>query len=197
MLTPYEIIVVGVSLGGFKALQMILGGLPSNFKIPMVIVQHRNMESGSSLVRLLQKYCALTICEPDDKEPILSSHVYLAPPGYHLMVEKAAFSLSTDGPVCYATPSIDVLFESAADSFGSRTIGVILSGANDDGARGLSKIKASGGHVLAQDPATAECPTMPQAAISRGIVDKILPLTEIAAYLTTFNTELRPSYAKH
>ncbi len=195
MLMPFEIVVIGVSLGGLKTLQVLLGGIAPNFMLPLVIVQHRNMQSGGALTTHLQKHCSVTVREPDDKDLILASQVYIAPAGYHLMVQKDSFSLSTDAPVCYATPSIDVLFESAADSFGAYTIGVLLSGANDDGVRGLRKIKAYGGHVVAQDPSTAECPTMPQAAILSGVVDKVLPLTEIAAYLATFNSIPRPTHA--
>lgn len=185
MLTSFDIIVMGVSMGGFKTLQTILGALPSGFETPIVIVQHRHSDSGTPLARQLQKYCALSLGEPDDTEPIFPGKVYLAPAGYHLMVQKNRFSLSTDAPVSYAIPSIDVLFESAADSYGARTMGVLLSGANDDGVRGLRKIKAMGGHIIAQDPATAESPIMPQAAISSGVVDRILPLTEIIPYILT------------
>lgn len=186
----YEIIVIGVSLGGLRTLQTLLSGLPADFMLPMVIVQHRGSQGGEGLVPHLQKRSPIMIREPEDKERILSGRVYLAPAGYHLMVDRNSFSLSTDAPVSYATPSIDVLFDSAADSFGRHTLGLLLSGANHDGTEGLGRIKSVGGHTLVQDPSTAACPVMPQKAIDEGVVDRVLPLADIAAYLTTFN----PSY---
>lgn len=197
MLTSFEMIVMGVSMGGFKTLQIVLGSLPPQFEMSVVVVQHRNPESGTPLARYLQKYCALTVSEPDDADPIFPGQVYLAPAGYHLMVEKHRFSLSTDAPVSCAKPSIDVLFESAADSYGARTIGVLLSGANDDGVRGLIKIKSVGGHVLVQDPTTAECPIMPQAAITSGVVDKVLPLPEMVPYIRSLMPSSRAMHVQH
>ena len=195
MLKSFEIVVVGVSMGGFKALDTVLSALTADFELPLVIVQHRNAAPGSPFARHLQKSCALVVTEPDDKDPILPSRVYIAPAGYHLMVEKGWFSLSTDAPVSYATPSIEVLFESAADSYGAQTIGVLLTGANDDGVKGLVKIKNVGGHVIAQDPATAECPIMPQAAITRGVVDKVLSLSELVPYINSLHPAQRYSHA--
>lgn len=120
--------------------------------------------------------------EPEDKDPIAEGRVYLAPRDYHLLIEKGNFALSTEAPVYFARPSIDVLFESAAEAYREKVVGIILTGANGDGARGLARIKAAGGLTLVQEPATAQAPEMPQAAIAAGI-DRILPLHEIAPFL--------------
>lgn len=161
-------IVIGGSLGGAKVVYSILQALPKTFPHPVAITLHRsrdNQEEDGGMVELLQKASLLPVREPLDKEPILGGHVYLAPADYHLMVEPSGFSLSTDEPVQYARPSIDVLFESAADSFDGETIGVVLTGANQDGAHGAACIRDRGGLVIVQDPTTAESPGMPQSAI--------------------------------
>lgn len=198
----YSIVVVGCSLGGLHALQTVLAALPPDFPAAVVTVQHREAGSGETLVELLRSRCALPVAEAEDKQPILPGCVYLAPPGYHLLIDcglrnsdfggslrnpqsaiRNHFALSTDEPVNYARPSIDVLFESAADAYGERVIGVILTGANADGAQGLAAIKRRGGLTIAQDPATAETPAMPQAAIAAVQVDAVLPLQEIGLFL--------------
>jgi two-component system chemotaxis response regulator CheB len=179
----WELIVIGTSLGGLNALRTILASLPSAFPLPLAVVQHRHKDSPSGLALLLQDSSRLLISEVEDKDPITPGHVYLAPPDYHLLVERGHFALSTEAPVNYARPSIDVLFESAAYNYAERLIGVILTGANNDGAAGLSQIKARGGLVLVQDPSTAECAVMPAAALATTRVDNVLPLAEIAPYL--------------
>lgn len=180
-----RVVVVGTSLGGMRALEIILRGLVSDFSLPIAIVQHRGVDplEQSQLTRLLQLHCPLPLCEANDKEPMTGGRVFLAPPDYHLLVDDGRFALSTDDRVSFARPSIDVLFESAADSYREGVLGVVLTGANADGAHGAACIKRRGGSVIAQDPRTAEAPTMPQAAIAAGAVDRVLPLDEIPAYL--------------
>lgn len=177
------LVVVGASLGGVAALQVLLSELPATFAPPLVVVQHRGRASDDGLARLLQARSPLPVCEPDDKQRLEGGHVYLAPADYHVLVERGALALSTDGPVQHARPSIDVLFESAADAYGRETVGVILTGANRDGAQGCARIKERGGVVLVQDPADAESRFMPAAAIAAAHVDKILPLGELGPFL--------------
>lgn len=177
-----ELVVVGTSYGGLAALQVVLPALARDFPLPVVVVQHRGKDS-DNLCEFLQKHSALPLLEPNDKEAIAPGHVYLAPRDYHLLVERDGFALSTEAPVGYARPSVNVLFESAADIYQAHTVGVILTGANADGARGLAKIKAYGGLCVVEDPASAESRGMPQAAIAATQVDAILPLQKIAPYL--------------
>ncbi|GAB1542461.1 chemotaxis protein CheB [Scytonema sp. NUACC21] len=186
----FKLIVIGASLGGFNALEVLLTGLPKSFSVPVAIVQHRHKASTTQLSIALQRYCNLVVVEPQDKEEILPGCVYIAPADYHLLVESRNdavaypyFSLSTDAPVTYARPSIDVLFETAADAYGDKVIGVLLTGANYDGTQGLARIRARGGKTVVQEPSTAVCSTMPKAAIAAGVVDKILPLADIAPFL--------------
>lgn len=179
-----EIVVVGTSLGGMHALQTVLGGLTFDFPLPVAVVQHRAAEAGHShLARLLQLHCALPVSDADDKQRFAAGCVYLAPPDYHLLVDVGHFVLSVDERVQHARPSIDVLFESAADSYGDGVLAVVLTGASADGADGARRVRRRGGQVVAQDPATAEAGTMPGAAIAAGVVDRVLPLGEIAAFL--------------
>lgn len=180
----FEIVVIGTSLGGLSALQVVLGGLTDKFPAAIAIAQHRHKEADARLSQFLQQHISMPIKEAQDKDLLHPGHVYLAPPDYHLLVEPGYLSLSTDEPVSYARPSIDVLFESAADSYRERTVGVILTGANHDGTQGLARIAALKGHTIVQDPASAENAAMPQAAIRAVTVDRILPLPDIAPYLT-------------
>lgn len=180
---PFAIVVVGTSLGGLSALKVLLAGLDRGFPLAVAIVQHRHKDSEPALLDCLQKYGKLPIKEVEDKDELRPGQIYLAPADYHLLVESGYFSLSTDQPVYFARPSIDVLFESAADVYKEQAIGVLLTGANQDGAQGLAKIKANGGLAIVQDPHTAESSIMPQSAINTTSVDAILPLSEIAPYL--------------
>jgi two-component system, chemotaxis family, protein-glutamate methylesterase/glutaminase len=180
----YAIVVIGTSLGGLRALQVLLAGLPKSFPLPVVIAQHRHKHSDETLSIFLQQQCALPVTEAEDKQAILPGRVYIAPADYHLLVESGHFALSTEAPVCYARPSINVLFESAADSYGQEAIGVILTGASNDGTQGLLRIKSRGGVAVVQEPTTAECPTMPKAAMAAVAVDWIVPLGEIAPLIT-------------
>jgi two-component system chemotaxis response regulator CheB len=183
MQSQFEIVVIGTSTGGLKALQALLSGLPAEFPLPVVIVQHRGPGSESGLCEFLRRFCSLPISEPEDKEPVLPGRIYLAARDYHLLVENGSFALSTDPAVGFARPSIDVLFESAADEYRERAIGVILTGANRDGARGLAAIKARGGITVVEDPFAAACPEMPEAALAQTKADWVLPLPEIAERL--------------
>lgn len=187
----FEIVVIGTSLGGLSALRILLGGLADSFPLAIAVVQHRHKESDRSLSDFLQRHISLPIKEVEDKDILQPGTVYLAPSDYHLLIEPGYLSLSTDEPVCYARPSIDVLFESAADTYYERTIGVILTGANHDGAKGLARIKACGGYTIVQDPLSAEISTMPRAAIEATPVDQILPLSAIAPHLVHLCSPVR------
>jgi len=190
---PYKIVVVGTSLGGLQALQILLSSLPKSFPLPVAIVQHRHKDSKDSLSVFLQGYCPLPLTEAEDKDAIIPGRVYLAPPDYHLLVEEGHFALSTEAAVCHARPSIDVLFESAADAYAQGVIGVILTGASHDGSQGLLKIQSQGGLAIIEEPTTAQSPTMPKAALaalqqqrsSNTVVTAywILPLRDIAPFL--------------
>jgi two-component system chemotaxis response regulator CheB len=181
---PYELVVVGASWGGLQALGRLLSDLPHDFEPPVVVAQHRHPDSLEGTLRqLLQQQIHRPVLEAEDKLPIERRRVYIAPPDYHLLVERGSFALSVDDRVRYARPSIDVLFESAADAYGDGVIGIILTGANDDGARGLARIKEVGGVALIQDPAEAAKRAMPDAAIAATSADAILPLEELGAYV--------------
>lgn len=178
-----RLVVMGTSLGGFNALKVILRGLPRDFPAPLVIVQHRSASAMRSVAGLLQEYCALPVTEPEDKEFIVPGRVYLAASGYHLLVENNAFGLSTDAPVHHARPSIDVLFESAAESFGRRAIGIALTSSSVDGVAGMARLSSRGGLVVVQDPATAESRCLADEVLRQVRVDAVLPLPKIAPYL--------------
>lgn len=182
MTAPVSMIAVGASWGGLKALRAIAHGLPAHFRVPIAFVQHRSKDS-AALRDLLQDCTSLIVCEVEDKQPIMGGYIYLAPPDYHLLVDGDAFSLSVDEPVRYSRPSIDVFFESVADRFGPEAVGVVLTGANDDGARGLSQIVARGGLALVQDPRTAESPIMPRAALRAVPTAQALALERMTPYL--------------
>lgn len=174
-----DIVVVGASLGGLHALKIVLGGLPATLAGTVAIVQHRG-DGGDELARMPDGYSVLPVREPDDKEVSIAGTAYLAPPGYHLLVDRGTFALSTDAPVSFARPSIDVLFESAAQIYADRVVGVILTGTGHDGARGLATIKAHGGYAIVEEPSTAERGEMPRAALGATRVDRVVPLSEIA-----------------
>lgn len=175
---------IGVSSGGMQALKMLLGELPADFPLPILIVQHISSDAGDGLARLLDELCAIRVKEADEQDKILAGTVYLAPANYHLLVEQGGtLALSADPPVSYARPSIDVLFESAAAAYGPALIGVILTGANFDGSQGLKMLKQAGGVAIVQDPADAAARQMPMAALAATAVDHLLPLAEIASQL--------------
>ena len=180
----YELVVIGASWGGLTALEEVLGGLPDGFATPIAIAQHRAVDSGSgALSSMLGRRVGRDVFEAGDKDPIEAGRVYVAPPDYHLLVEPYGFALSTEGHVHYARPSLDVLFDSAADVYADRLVSVVLTGANDDGAYGTMRVRRRGGMTIAQDPAGAERPEMPAAAIATGAVRQVVPLEEIAPLL--------------
>ena len=175
---------IGVSAGGLDALTTVLPALPAGFALPVIVVQHLHPSQDSSQVELLAPRCRLTVKEAQDKEPVRPGYVYTAPADYHLLVEPdETFSLSIDERVSYARPSIDVLFESAVSVWGAALVGVVLTGANHDGANGLRQIRQRGGLAIVQDPATAQHPAMPQAALAAAKPDCVLPLAEIGPFL--------------
>jgi two-component system chemotaxis response regulator CheB len=180
----YEIVVVGTSWGGLSALRELIVGFPATLGVPIVVVQHRHKQSDHLLPTLLQDETSLCVCEVEDKAPMMAGNVYVAPADYHLLIEPGFFSLSMDEPVRFSRPSIDVTFQSAADAYGARTVGVVLTGANADGAQGLRRIVARGGLGFVQTPATAESPTMPQAAIKAVPEARVMMIAEIATQIS-------------
>ncbi len=177
-----ELIVVGCSWGGLAAVGHILESLTSDLGAAMVIAQHRG-PGRSPLASLLARGTAWTVAEAEDKAPIVPGMAYLAPAAYHLLVDRGRLGLSTDAPVRHSRPSIDVLFESAADAYGAGVVGVVLTGANDDGAAGSVRIVERGGRVVVQDPRTAERAAMPLAVLATGIEATVLELDRIAPFL--------------
>jgi two-component system, chemotaxis family, protein-glutamate methylesterase/glutaminase len=176
----YAITVVGTSWGGLAALRELVSCLPEKLAVPVVLIQHRHKMSDDALPRLLQDRTPLSVCEAEDKMPIEPGRIYVAPADYHLLVERDSyFTLSMEEPIRYSRPSIDVTFTSAADAFGGRTIGVVLTGANADGAAGLKRISERGGAALIQEPATAESPAMPAAALNAVPKARVMVLSAI------------------
>ena len=182
-MTSREIVALGASWGGIAALGVLLGGLPDDFPVPIVIAQHRGEETPIRLAETLGRRSAIHVVEATDKEVSRPGYAYLAPPGYHLLVERGGLSLSTGEPERFSRPSIDVLFDSVAHSYGDDAVGVILTGASDDGAEGLDRIHRSGGITVVQEPATAERRTMPDAALAASDAHRVLALDEIAPFL--------------
>jgi two-component system chemotaxis response regulator CheB len=179
-----EAVVIGASAGGFEALLATLRGLPATYPMPLVAVLHLPDNHDSRLAELFGLRLELQVREARDKESLAPGTLYFAPSGYHLSIESDfSFSLSCEERVNYARPSIDVLFDSATDAYGRSLAGVLLTGANHDGAAGLAGMQVAGGMTIVQDPATAEVPTMPEAALRRMTPDLILPLPEINALL--------------
>lgn len=179
-----RLVAIGASWGGMEAIGRLLSGLPPSFRAPLVVVQHRAPSASDSVMRgYLSARSCLPVVDAEDKEPIEDGHVYLAPPDYHLLVDDGILTLSLERPVAFSRPSVDVFFESAADSYGEGLVAVVLTGANDDGSRGVLAVRAAGGTVLVQDPAEAEKPRMPEAAIATGAVDDVLGLDDLAARL--------------
>jgi two-component system chemotaxis response regulator CheB len=186
MTQPYSGVVIGGSAGALEALNAVLPMLPARAMPPVVIVMHQLSSTPSLLPGLFAVRCAMPVHEAEDKLPVQPGHLYLAPPDYHLLLERdpdvrdgVRLALSVAPPVRFSRPSIDVLFESAAVAWRARVLGVLLSGANDDGARGLAVIRAAGGQTWVQSPESAAVETMPQEAIARGAADRILTLEAI------------------
>ena len=176
----YKAVVISASAGGMETLSSILTRLPSNFAVPILIVQHLSPESDGYMAKYLNEKSDIIVKEADDKEKIVPGTVYIAPPNYHLLIEKdETLSFTVENKVNYARPSIDVLFETAADLYQDALIGIILTGANSDGSKGLKKIKEMGGLAIVQDPDTALVKSMPKAAIKETNVDYILSVDKI------------------
>lgn len=180
----YELICIGASWGGLNAVGRLLTDLPAAVELPVVLAQHRSADSKEgALAQLLGMQGTRRVQDAVDKVALEPGNVYIAPPDYHLLVERGSLALSVDERIQFARPSIDVLFESAADAYGPGVIGIILTGANEDGARGLARIKESGGVAIVQDPADAARTTMPEAAIAATAADAVLPLEEIGRFV--------------
>ncbi|MDD2272042.1 MAG: chemotaxis protein CheB [Desulfuromonadaceae bacterium] len=187
---PFKAVVIGVSTGGVTALKILLGALPVCFSLPIMIVSHIAPDSDDGLAVLLDTLCAIRVKEADEQENIVPGTAYLAPANYHLLVERGGtLALSVDQPVNFARPSVDVLFESAAEAYGAELIGIILTGAGIDGSHGLLKIKDSGGFTIVQDPVDAVMDSMPRHALQLLQADHVAPLTEIPALLVGLTEE--------
>ena len=183
-------VVIGGSAGSVEALSVLLPALPATLQAAVLVVLHLPRNRPSLLCSIFGSRCVLPLREAEDKEPIVPGTVYFAPPDYHLLVDDGpALALSVDAPVHYSRPSIDVLFESAADVYGSRLIGMLLSGANQDGARGLATIEARGGLAVVQEPGSASVRTMPESALARTTAPHVLAPQQIAAFLNALHAE--------
>jgi two-component system chemotaxis response regulator CheB len=188
----YSAIVIGTSAGGLNALSSLLSQLPEDYSIPVVVVQHRSKDQRELLEEVLQHKCGIRIKQADEKEPVQGGTVYIAPPDYHLLVEEdRTFSLSCDERVLFSRPAIDVLFESAAAVYKEELVGIILTGANGDGAAGIATIKKYGGLTIAQDPKEAQFQAMPKASIDTKKVKHIWPLSEIGAFLVNLTGAIK------
>ncbi len=182
--SQYKSIVIGVSAGGLAALATLLPALSKGFTASVIVVQHVRADADSFLVKHLDGLCSLPVREAEDKMAIEGGGIYIAPPDYHLLVEEGGrFALSVDPPIHYSRPAIDVLFESAARVWGKGLIGVILTGASSDGARGLARIKELGGLAIVQNVQEAEYKVMPGAAIDTADVDEIITIKRIGEFL--------------
>ena len=188
----YEAIVIGVSSGGMNALKIISSTLPAHFNLPIIIVQHLSAHSDSHWIKLLNEKSHLNVKEADEKEKIEKGTIYIAPPNYHLLIEKdKTFSLTIDERVNFARPSIDVLFESAAEAYKNKLIGIVLTGSNSDGTKGIKRIKDCGGLAIIQDPNTADSEYMPKSAIAAIEPDYIVSLEEIVELLIKIDQQKR------
>lgn len=167
----------------------LFADMPGDYSVPIVVVQHRSRHADNLLASLLQDVTSLRVVDVEDKEPLEAKSVYVAPANYHLMVESGYLSLTTDPMVRFSRPSIDVTFISAGDSYRAGALGVILTGANDDGSRGLRHIVDRGGKAIVQDPATAESKAMPAAAMQMVPEAEVLPLDEISSRLVSLTTK--------
>jgi two-component system chemotaxis response regulator CheB len=180
------ILAIGASAGGIDALLRILPGLAPGFRFPVVIVLHLPDDRDSRLADVFGRHLPMPVLQADDKAALQGGTVYFAPPGYHLSIEnERCFSLSQEDPVHFSRPAIDIMMTSAADAYGAQACGIVLTGASQDGAAGLAAIGAAGGLTAVQDPADADIPLMPAAAIARRAPDLVLPLQSLRALLST------------
>lgn len=183
-----DAIVIGASAGGVEALMTLLPPLSAAFALPIVIVLHLPRDRPSLLTEIFARSCRLRVCEAQDKELVLPGTVYFAPPDYHLLIDEGPqLALSADEPIHHSRPSIDVLFESAVDVYGSRLLGIVLTGANDDGAEGLAAIHHTGGITIIQQPDSAQVKQMVLSAAQRNPASQLLDLPAIAALLQSFD----------
>jgi two-component system chemotaxis response regulator CheB len=190
-MSGYDIVAIGASWGGLHAIGTVLTGLGPGFGAPVVVAQHRSPSDDQGLLpELLTRRSGLPVTDGDDKAPLVPGQVLVAPAGYHLLVEDGCVELSCEDLVQFSRPSIDVLFDSVAEEYGSRAVGVVLTGANADGAHGLAEIQRRGGYTVVQDPATSERPEMPRAALRALEPDAVLPLEEIASHLNALVPEI-------
>lgn len=184
MTSPADAVVIGASAGALEALSAILPKLPATFTLPVMVVVHIPPDRSSVLADLFRAKCTIPVQEAEDKEPIVPGTIYFAPPDYHLLVESnRCLALSSDEPELFSRPSIDVLFETAADAYGAGLIAIILTGANHDGAKGLRAVIDAGGTALIQDPEGAFASAMPEAAIRLCPESRVSSLEQIATYL--------------
>lgn len=190
------IVVIGTSWGGLVALSEIVSGLPADFPLPICIVQHRSKDSETLLVGFLQDLTKLQVHDAEDKEALCPGTIYIAPPDYHMLVEADYISLTVDSPVRFSRPSIDVLFRSASDTFGASVIGVVLTGANEDGAAGLARIVARGGKAIIQDPKSAESPVMPASALLAVPGARVVQLDQVSAVLAAMVNARQQPYTR-
>lgn len=185
-----DAIVVGASAGGIEALMTLLPALPARLAMPIFIVLHLPRDRPSMLAEIFAPKCSLSVCEAQDKEPVRPGTVYFAPPDYHLLIDEGpTLALSSDELVNFSRPSIDVLFESAAEMYGSRLLGIILTGANEDGAAGLAAVGEAGGIAFVQQPQSAQVKSMVLSALSRNPASHVLELEDISAVLRAMSEE--------
>ena len=184
-----SLVVIGASWGGLNAMSKLFSAMPGDFAVPIVVVQHRSRHADNLLASLLQDVTPLRVVDVEDKEPLDPQSVYIAPANYHLLVETGYLSLTTDPLVRFSRPSIGVTFMSAGDAYRAGTVGVVLTGANDDGARGLRHIVDRGGKGIVQDPTTAESVAMPAAALKMVPEAEVLPLSDIPPRLVSLTSK--------
>ena len=190
-MNAYDVVAIGASWGGLHAVGTVLEGLGPSFGCAVVVAQHRNPhEDQALLAELLQRRSGMPVVDAEDKAALVPGCVIVAPAGYHLLVADGCVELSCEDLVQFSRPSIDVLFESVAEEYGPRSIGVLLTGANADGAHGLAEIARRGGHTVVQDPETSERPEMPRAALAAMEPDAVLALDAIAAHLQQLTPEV-------
>ncbi len=188
---PFECVIIGGSWGGIEAVSVILEKLPVRFPLPIVIVLHQHRKSGAHMAEIFGRKCTLRVKEADEKEKLEPNTIYIAPANYHLLIEKDhTLSLNVDKPIHFSRPSIDVSFISAAESYRDALIGILLTGANQDGAEGVACIKRFGGLAIIEDPDTAKVPIMPQSALMRTRVDQVLNLNDIPDFLLAITVGL-------
>ncbi len=190
---PFECVIIGGSWGGIEAVGAILEKLPVDFPLPIVVVLHQHRKSGNHIPEIFERKCPLKVKEADEKEILERGTVYIAPANYHLLVEPdRSLSFSVTEPVHYSRPSIDVGFISAAEAYRDALIGILLTGANQDGADGVAEIKRLGGLAIIEDPDTAKVAIMPQAALARTQVDQVLNQADISAFLLAITMGVLP-----